>query len=312
MGSFTEDVDEDKFCVSGRVAEEDIAAAWSCVYEYTQGPLVNDAEARPKVELVVRDRAARVGRLRRYTVTNAFKSTKYPTSVARSSFRAWNRRRESLCLSVSQISSTLWSLQLPSGLSSSGEETITPSPIWKIVLAVNPACRVVAGPRNLPSPVKHEPSMGLSISLGLWTRCAPITLWKVWDLFRERVERVGTEEERFNRLFPAACGCIEAGNEAEGDIGFKKGGRREEEEFDRRIGFGGGVGGVAIQVGVEEGNNTRRDERIGVESPVGVGRGKKVRTDSCLGDRTSALRATFEGSNRESTSVVVESDECGK
>jgi hypothetical protein len=130
------------------------------------------------------------------------------------------------------------------------------------------------------------------------------------------VERVGTEEERFNRLFLDTCGCIEAGNEAEGDIGLKKGWRRDEEEFDRRIGFGGGVGGVAIQVGVDDGNNTRTDERIGVESPIDVGRGKKARTDSLLRDRSSAValrRATSAGSIRgPSDVVVVEGDECGE
>ena len=187
--------------------------------------------------------------------------------------------------------------------------------MWKIVLAVNPACRLVAGPRKLPLPAENDPSMGLSISSGLWTRCARIPLWKVWDLFRERVESVGTEDERFSRLFLAACGCIEAGNEAEGGIGLKKGWRRDEKEFGRRIGFGGGVGGVAIQVGVERGNNTRRDERIGVESPVDAGRGKKARTDNSLGDRGSAVelrRATSVGSIRGPTSDDVEGDECGE
>lgn len=129
------------------------------------------------------------------------------------------------------------------------------------------------------------------------------------------MESVGTEDERFSRLFLAACGCIEAGNEAEGSIGLKKGWRRDEKEFGRRIGFGGGVGGVAIQVGVERGNNTRRDERIGVESPVDAGRGKKARTDNSLGDRGSAVelrRATSVGSIRGPTSDDVEGDECGE
>ena len=117
------------------------------------------------------------------------------------------------------------------------------------------------------------------------------------DLFRERVESAGTEEERFNRLFVflVACGCIEAGNEAEGEIGGWEG---DEEVFDRRRGFGGGVGGVAIQIGVEGGNKMRR-ERIG-------GRG-------LLGDRGSAI-ATWAGSIRGPgiKSDVVEGREKGE
>lgn len=118
------------------------------------------------------------------------------------------------------------------------------------------------------------------------------------------MESVGTEEDRFKRLLLAGSGCIEAGNEAEGDIiGLKKGWRRVEDEFDRRIGFGGGVGGVAIQVGVDRGNKTRRDERIGV---VDAGRVKKVRPDSRLG---LMGRATSVGSIRGPTS---EGEKCGE
>lgn len=154
---------------------------------------------------------------------------------------------------------------------------------WKIVLLR----RVVAGPLRLPGE-NDDPSIE-GISSGLWMQCASITPWKVWDLFRERVESVGTEEERFNRLFVflVACGCIEAGNEAEGEIGLRKGWGGGEEVFGRRRGLGGGVGGVAIQIGVEGGNKMR----IEVD-----GRG-------LLGDRGSA-RATWAGSRGIKSDVV--------
>jgi hypothetical protein len=95
----------------------------------------------------------------------------------------------------------------------------------------------------------------------LRTTCPPILLGKVWNLFREPAESSGTEEERFNALFESsfACRCIEAENEAEGNIGVLGGWRRDEVVFDRRIGFAGGVGGVAIQVGVDAGNSTHKD-----------------------------------------------------
>lgn len=62
--SFT--VDADIVAVDPSVvAEVAREAAWRCVYDETQGPDVKDAEARPKVELKVGVRVARVGKLRR-------------------------------------------------------------------------------------------------------------------------------------------------------------------------------------------------------------------------------------------------------
>lgn len=64
--SFAEpDVENEVFWVSGKVIEEDNAAACSCAYDWTHGPAVNDEDARPNVELDGKDLTAKVGRLRR-------------------------------------------------------------------------------------------------------------------------------------------------------------------------------------------------------------------------------------------------------
>jgi len=81
-------------------------------------------------------------------------------------------------------------------------------------------------------------------------------------------------------MFSFACGCIEAGNEAEGEIGVQGARRREEVVFDRRVGVAGGVGGVAIQVGVDAGNNTRSDVHEEESEPTGVEELTDEKTDS--------------------------------
>lgn len=66
-----------------------------------------------------------------------------------------------------------------------------------------------------------------------------------------RVSNMGTETGRLEEREAGECstrGFVKAGNEAEGDT-RDDGERRMTQLADRRIGFGGGVGGVAFHVG---------------------------------------------------------------
>ena len=58
-------VENEAFWASGKVIEEDSAAACSCAYDWTHGPAVKDEDARPNVELDGKALTAKVGRLRR-------------------------------------------------------------------------------------------------------------------------------------------------------------------------------------------------------------------------------------------------------
>lgn len=193
---------------------------------------------------------------------------------------------------------------------------------WKIGRAWEAALsfhrRVVIGPIS-PLETLNDTPNGYSmeesgIAWGLWTSCASIKLRITSAVCCERADKAGTETARLNLPVVAsntACGCIEAGNEADGENNVK--GRRRDDAvvvFDRRRDFEGGVGGVAIQVGVEGGNKTRghwslagvvslvvvpkkslgccEDELdVGVQmgDAVMTGRGKKPHILSFVGDR---------------------------
>lgn len=58
-------LENEAFWASGKVIEEDNAAACSCAYDWTHGPAVKDEDARPNVELDGKALTAKVGRLRR-------------------------------------------------------------------------------------------------------------------------------------------------------------------------------------------------------------------------------------------------------
>ena len=61
--SFAAGVENEAFWASGKVIEEDNAAA--CSWAWTHGPAVKDEDARPNVELDGKALTAKVGRLRR-------------------------------------------------------------------------------------------------------------------------------------------------------------------------------------------------------------------------------------------------------
>ena len=69
-------MENEAFWASGKVIEEDNAAACSCAYDWTHGPAEKDEDARPNVELDGKVLTAKVGRLRRYTFQKNKKSTK--------------------------------------------------------------------------------------------------------------------------------------------------------------------------------------------------------------------------------------------